>query len=295
MSISINNNNGIIEVSQNGSVPKSYYGAFGKSYPSGKNEYSDYDGFLINLEKDSYDVRWYDLLINGNSPTSFIDASNLLASMFAGNSPTLKVNPITINQFDIRANEDFTIEWLQYMHTDYGFPRIYSIGQNPAQNSIYIENGVLYLWLNGDIASSAILSGYLNTWVHIVVTRKDNVIYVWGNGTNLIAKNYFNAILANGLDFYIGSENAPNTYYNGLISNFRWNYNFAVYGIDSPAYPTVPLDKTSESILLIGQGDDLFQQLTDQTGLSTITNTYCTYNADSGISGFDGSIQFGTI
>ena len=35
MSISINNNNGIIEVSQNGSVPKSYFKASGKFYPSG--------------------------------------------------------------------------------------------------------------------------------------------------------------------------------------------------------------------------------------------------------------------
>jgi hypothetical protein len=42
MSISINNNNGIIEISQDGSVPKSYFKASGKFYPSGTS-----GGFVI--------------------------------------------------------------------------------------------------------------------------------------------------------------------------------------------------------------------------------------------------------
>jgi hypothetical protein len=42
MSISINNNNGIIEISQDNSVPKSYFKASGKFYPSGTS-----GGFII--------------------------------------------------------------------------------------------------------------------------------------------------------------------------------------------------------------------------------------------------------
>lgn len=176
MSISINNNNGIIEVSQDGSVPKSYFKTSGKFFPSGSvsgaasaitgsfpiisndtsgctddfynNQQqgstsgngsgavfnlwinggtiqyvasnapnltegtgsgyvvgdtmtiygSDYggtgscvvkvdalgiDGFLINFDKDVYDVRWYDLIIGGTSPTLLSDASSLLINLIA--------------------------------------------------------------------------------------------------------------------------------------------------------------------------------------------------------------------
>lgn len=176
MSISINNNNGIIEVSQDGNVPRSYFGTFGKFYPSGSvsgaattigatfsivsNDTSgcadafyssetqgstsgigsgaifdmfiingavadvynqnvvhmngsgsgylvgdtmtiygsDYggtgscvvkidalgiDGFLISLDKDIYDVRYYDLVIGGTSPTTLSGAADLLANLFS--------------------------------------------------------------------------------------------------------------------------------------------------------------------------------------------------------------------
>lgn len=178
MSISINNNNGIIEVSQTGSVPKSYFKMSGKLYPSGSvsgqarsttgvfaiisndtsgctddfynyqqqgstsgngsgatfNIYinggtiqfvasaqpnltegtglgyavgdtmtiygSDYggtgscvviiealgiDGFLINFDNDVCDVRFYDLVIGGSSPTSLSEASSLLINLIAPN------------------------------------------------------------------------------------------------------------------------------------------------------------------------------------------------------------------
>lgn len=215
-------------------------------------------------------------------------------------NPSLRVIPDVPTRFDIPeytggSNSDFTIEWLQYMHTDADFPRIYSIGQYPAQNAVSIEGGTLYLWLNGGIVGSASLPGYLNIWSHIVITRKEGLLIAWINGTPLIAITYTNAIPSNGLDFYIGSENAPNTYYNGLISNFRWSKGEAVYGVDPPTYPTVPLD-TGNTILLIGQGADLINQLTDQTATNTITATNVTYNTDSGIFGdSNGSLQFGTI
>ena len=191
------------------------------------------------------------------------------------------------------------------MHTDNAFPRVYSIGQYPAQNAVSIEGGVLYLWLNGSIAGSYDLStlpyGYLDVWLHIVVTRVvgDNIL-VWAGYsdntyTQLINITDDSAIPTLGNDFYIGSENAPNTYYNGLISNFRWSSK-PVYGDGIAAhYPTAPLSVESSTILLIGEGGDLTSQLTDQSGYCTITNTSCTYNSNSGIYGYDGSIQFGTV
>ena len=159
--------------------------------------------------------------------------------------------------------------------------------------------------MNGSIAGSYDLStlsnGYIEIWLHIVVTRTDSDLIVWaGYSDNTYTKIigsivYANAIPTNGLDFYICSENAANTYYNGLISNFRWVTGMSIYGSNPPTYPTSPLVGYNGIKLLIGQGTSLSSQLTDQTGYSTITNTNCTYNAYSGISGYDGSIQFGTI
>lgn len=222
--------------------------------------------------------------------------------------PSLRINPPSTNTFDIPEypspvegeSSDFTIEWLQYMHTDTSFPRIYSIGQYPAQNAVSIEGDTLYLWLNGSIFGSAYLPDYidpyLDTWIHIVITRKTTDLGVWANGIKIIEfSTYTSAIPTNGLDFYIGSENAENTYYNGLISNFRWSQG-AVYGTDPPPpYPTNPLTVLDSTILLIGTGTDLTSQLTDQTGVNTITASGCVYNTNSGISGYDGSLQFGTI
>lgn len=305
MSIAINNNNGIIEVSQNGAVPRSYFKCGGNSKAIG----SDYIQILIG--KDAYDVLWSNLNIGGYTPESQYAALYMLAQIFANvpvNPPappptTLKVNPDISTRFDIppypSGGSDFTIEWLQYMHSDANFPRIYSIGQYPAQNAVSIEGDTLYLWLNGGIQASAYLPDYINpyldTWIHMVITRESNTIYGWANGNLIITFTYTNAIPTNGLDFYIGSENADATYYNGLISNFRWSKNVAVYGASSPTYPTAPFD-VETAILLIGQGGDLSSQLTDQSGYCTITASGITYNANSGISGdTNGSLQFGTI
>ena len=156
------------------------------------------------------------------------------------------------------------------------------------------------LFRSGSYDLSILSNGYLDIWLHIVVTRKGTDLVAWaGYSDNSYEKiigfnTYTDAIPTNGDDFYIGSENAPDTYYSGLISNFRWSKDFAVYGTDAPTYPIALLD-VGTAILLIGQGTDLTSQLTDQAGICTITNTNCTYNADSGISGIDGSIQFGTI
>jgi hypothetical protein len=245
--------------------------------------------------------------------TSTSSSSTTTTSTTANPNPLLKVNPPSVNTFDIPqwtsstgTDGDFTIEWLQYMHTDLDFPRVYSIGQYPAQNAVSIEGGVLYLWLNGSIQGAYPLSAlpggtYLDIWLHIAVCRYKGQIRVYITSSTWPAQEVISgtdasAIPTNGNDFYIGSENAPNTYYNGLISNFMFTKNYDFYAVTSPTYPTIPLTPIPETILLIGQGYDLGTQLIDQSGTNTITATNVTYNGSSGISGdFNGSLQFGTI
>lgn len=308
MSISIYNSSGIIDIIQNLNVPRSYFQCGGSARAIGD------DYVQISIDKDTYNVLWGELDIDGYTPESQYAALYMLAQVFANvpvnppapPPPTVKVNPPSSSTFNIPSyppilegdSSDFTIEWLQYMHTDANFPRIYSIGQYPAQNAVSIEGGTLYLWLNGSIAGTYTLSllpgDYLDTWLHVVITRSVDTIYVWINEILAIGVVYTSAIPTNGLDFYIGSENADGTYYNGLISNFRWT-NSAVYGTSSPTFPIDSLTVLTNTILLIGTGSDLAAQLTDQSGTNTITASNVTYNVDSGISGYPGSLQFGTI
>ena len=41
------------------------------------------DGLLIVIGGDDYEVKWYDLVVGGTSPTSLQDAQSLLASLFS--------------------------------------------------------------------------------------------------------------------------------------------------------------------------------------------------------------------
>jgi len=222
-------------------------------------------------------------------------------------NPLLRVDPPSPNTFDILewtnvtgTNGDFTIEWLMYMYTNAGSKTIYSIGQ---QNTVYIDSsGVMFLVFNGSVQGayplSALPGPYLNTWLHVAVTRYKGLIKVYITSSTWLAQEVINgtdasAIPTNGNDFYIGSENAPNTYYNGLISNFMFTNNYNIYYSSLPTFPIIPLTPIFETILLIGQGTDLTLQLTDQTGINATTSANLIYNAVSGISGdTNGSLEF---
>jgi len=246
---------------------------------------------------------------NITTTTTSTSSSTTTTSTTANPNPLLKVNPPSPNTFDIlqwtnNTGEDgnFTIEWLMYMYTNAGSKTIYSIGQ---QNTVYIDSGVMFLVFNGSVQGayplSALPGPYLNTWLHVAVTRYKGLIKVYITSDTwpaqyVISGTDASAIPTNGNDFYIGSENGNDTYYNGLISNFMFTNNYDIYSFSPPTYPTSPLIPIFETILLIGQGTDLALQLTDVTAINTITATNVTYNAVSGISGdTNGSLQFGTI
>jgi len=302
MSISINNNNGIIEISQDGSVPKSYFNASGKFYPSGKNENLEIDGFLINIEKDVYDVRWYDLVIDGTSPTSLSNAQSLLAATLATAPSNLSLTVSNNSIFDIPANlslgvGNFTIEWGAKMTADDNHPRAWSIGSFPsAAHAVSIENGILYYWANGNIVGSTTITySYIGIWTYFTIMRSTGYIYIFQNGILLTSFFFEDAIPTNGLPLYLGSE-GNDSLQNGLMSNFRWN-DTDVYSISSFPTPSVPLTSIPGTKLLIFQGDTLPLEITDNSGMgNVITNGTGIYNIDNPFgSPYEGSIQFGTI
>lgn len=80
MALVINNINGVIEINSS----RYYYGGggtSGKFYPSIKGD-NGFEGFLINIGGDYYEVKWEDLVIDGTSPESLLEAQNLLTILF---------------------------------------------------------------------------------------------------------------------------------------------------------------------------------------------------------------------
>jgi hypothetical protein len=175
-----------------------------------------------------------------------------------------------------------------------GFPRIFSFGQYPsAYQAISIENDILYVWYNGNIAMTFDLSqtSYIGNWVWIALqgsTTGD--IGLWIDGVNVISTT----ISSPGIpttEMFMGSENAPNTYYDGLMAGIVFDGG----DIDVTIVPTVPIVPQGTTRLLLGQGGSLTEQLTDLGiyGLQVI-NTNCTYSTESPYTPADGgSIKFG--
>jgi hypothetical protein len=302
MSISIYNSSGIINIIQSLSVPRSYFQCSGSSKAIG----SDY--VQIQIDKDTYDVLWSELDIDGNIPESQYAALYMLAQVFANvpvippaPPPNLSLTVANSSNFDIPAIDgsgagQFSIQWGAKMTSDDNHPRSWSFGSFPdAAHAVSIENGTLYYWINGAIANTIDISGYsyIGNWTYFVVTRGNNgkvKTYIDGNDTSADV-NVLAAIPTQGKPLYLGSE-GNDSLQNGLMSDFVF-INGAYW---NDIVPAVPLTPTSETKLLIFQGNTLPLEITDNSGLGNIvTNGTGIYNIDSPFAGYEGSIQFGTI
>ena len=307
MSISIYNSSGIINIIQSLSVPRSYFQCSGSSKAIG----SDY--VQIQIDKDTYDVLWSELDIDGNIPESQYAALYMLAQVFANVPVTPPAPPLNLSltvanssNFDIPAIDGlgagaYTIQWWAKMTADDNHPRAWSFGSFPsAAHAVSIENGIFYYWINGAIFTTIDIIGYpyLGNWTFFTLTRTDSAktkFYI--NGIDLTADiNNLNAIPTNGLPLYLGSE-GNDSLQNGLMRDFVF-YNGTAEGSGTPPiYPIAP--DYSYIKLLIFQGDTLPLEITDNSGLANIvTNGTGIYNADSPYTSdplYAGSIQFGTI
>lgn len=189
--------------------------------------------------------------------------------------------------FDITSNSSFGC-WIK-MESDTNFPRIFSFGQYPtAEEAISIEGGTLYFWYNGGIAMSYPLTSYIGNWMWIAITNVGGTIVLWIDG-NPVTSAAIPSVLMSSPVMYIGSENAPDTYYRGLMAGFIFDL------IDTSTPPTAPFVPGSSTFFLIGQGNDLTSQITNQGIISLpIVNSNCTYSTDSPYGpGYGGSLKFG--
>jgi hypothetical protein len=195
--------------------------------------------------------------------------------------------------FDITG--DFTIEMFVNMSNLDGFPRPYSFGAYPAPNAMSIEGGQLYFWANNAALMSGSFSPNLGQWYHLCVMGYGSTAYMFIDGVQVATASYGGSISSQTLPLTIGFGNEPNSYFNGLMSNFKWS-TIARYPTTGFSVPTAPLGSDAGTVLLIFQGTNLNDELSDQTGNGhNASNTGATYSALNPFAGYEGSLQMGTI
>lgn len=197
------------------------------------------------------------------------------------------------SQFDITG--DFTIEMFVNMSNLDGFPRPYSFGAYPAPNAISIEGGSLYFWANNAALVNGAFAPNVNQWYHICIMGYGSTVYMFIDGILTSSSSYSGSISSQGLPLTIGYGNEPSSYFNGLISNFRWS-TIARYSTTGFSVPTAPLGTDAGTVLLIFLGTNLADELSDQTGNGhNATNSGATYSTNNPFVGYQGSLQFGSV
>ena len=195
--------------------------------------------------------------------------------------------------FDIVG--DFTIEMFVNQSNANGYPRPYSFGAYPAPNAMSIEGGQLYFWGNNSPLINGSFNPNLGQWYHLCVMGYESTVYMFIDGFQVASSPYSGSISSQGLPLTIGDGNAPNSSFNGLMSNFRW-LSFANYDPAGFTVPTSPLNNTANCKLLIFQGTNLPMQLSDNSGNGhNATNSGATYATANPFAGFEGSLQMGII
>jgi hypothetical protein len=244
---------------------------------------------------------YYEWLRSLNKLTQHLGCPDCTTTTTSTTSTTTTIPPVVDSMMtvNIGGNEQyFDIPyigcdfgcWIN-MTNDVGFPRIFSFGQYPsASQAISIENDVFYYWYGGSPAIIYPLTSYIGSWIWICLTGSGGGINLWINGIQVASGSALPQVsMSNTL--YIGSENAPNTYLNGLVAGMIFN----VLTIDLRPIPTGPFTPNANTVLLLGQGGDLTSQTTDQGVFGfTVTPSNITYSANSPYSPANGgSLQFG--
>jgi hypothetical protein len=216
-----------------------------------------------------------DIIVASGYPNPSLAFEKGGSMLFPGTSGSYLSVPNDID-FRFRTGQ-FTIEWFQYMTSQTANPRVFTIGSwNTATIGVSIENnsgGRLYFWVNGNVELTYVITSYLNTWVHMAITRDaSNIIRIFQNGVvrvtssaNTADFNNLSAVLA------IGNETNPGSQFPGYITNFHWVKGTALYtaAFTRPSQPITPVANTKLLLLATTLGT----LLTDSSGLGkTVTN-----------------------
>lgn len=195
------------------------------------------------------------------------------------------------SDFDIPYNKCSFGCWIN-MANDAGFPRLFSFGQYPsATQAISIEGGTLYFWYGGGVVLTYSLTDYIGNWMWVsILGDTGGSVQLWIDGVQ-VATGTAGGSVTLSETIYVGSENAPDTYYNGLMAGIIFDGG----DIDLTIPPTTPFTPAPSTFLLFGQGGNLAEQTTDNGIYSRpITYNNLSYSASSPYSPANGgSLKFG--
>jgi len=257
------------------------------------------DDILVALSENSIDAGNVNLASGSNWYPSSVGESAL--DVLDSKGWTWNVNSAPGDHVGIAASSDFnisgdfTIEMFVNMNDLSFYPRPYSFGTYPAANAISIEGGAIYFWANNQQFISGSFSPNIGQWYHICVMGSSSNAYIFVDGAPVASATYEGSISSQNLPLTIGYGNEANSEFNGLMSNFRWSNN-AIYSTSGFSVPTSAFIPTVNTVLLIFQGDNLSDQLIDNSGNGhNATNLGATYSASSPFVGDVGSLQMGTI
>ena len=190
---------------------------------------------------------------------------------------------------------NFTIEWFQYMTSDLGNPRVFSINSFPtARLAVSIESGIFRLWINSGIRFQEPVSLLLNLWSHFAIVYTNGLIKIYKNGQKIgNTIEYYSGMISDYDDkLYIGTDLEENSYFNGRLSNFRWTLDEVYSSNFNPLIQNY--DKLDDTILLL-KFDDIndFVYDSSDTGKDTYGFTL-SWSSSSPISG-SGSVVFNGV
>jgi len=142
----------------------------------------EYQRLLIKIGGDFYEVNWFDLVINGTSPTDFTDALSLISSAFASVGSPYKVYSALLTQNGINPpvatvlqNTIGNIQWYRdgqgYYHV-YSDDALFTSGKTfvTVSHSNYNSDGTTPYYIDG--TSHVYVMTLNNNWEYV-----DNILY----------------------------------------------------------------------------------------------------------------------
>jgi hypothetical protein len=190
---------------------------------------------------------------------------------------------------------NFTIEWFQYMTSDLGNPRVFSINSFPtAKIAVSIESSIFRLWINSGIRFQEPVSLILNNWTHFAIVYTNGSIKIYKNGQKIgNTIEYYSGMITDYDDkLYIGTDLEEDSYFSGRLSNFRWTQDEVYSSNFNPLAQNY--DVLADTILLL-KFDDIndFVYDSSDTGKDTYGFTL-SWSSTSPIGG-SGSVVFNGI
>jgi len=175
---------------------------------------------------------------------------------------------------------DFTIEfWVRFKSfpTSGNYVTLFE-SQTTSAFNIYVYNSGTSTTLTHTAAGGTLNRPQalaLNTWYHVVFTRKDGYLFEYLNGTSMLSKGSgFAAIPTPTSNYSLGGRIDTTRSLDGYISNFRYVRGTAIYDTTSSliTVPTAPLQIIDDTLLLTARGSASYNDANGSFGISDYSN-----------------------